>query len=151
MVVPLEVLAEIDHAEAQRLYAAEEAHVGDQELSIFFNVPDPDDLQGEPLSLKEVKKLCPNRFVRSTLFQVSGHAKETAPLKTGDLKHKGLAKVLLPRFIQKEQALPNNHQIAIYFIQQTYVQDILRRGVDWNDRPGNAGIGKECPVDKAHA
>ena len=117
MAVPPEFLAEIDHAEAQRLYAAEEAHVGDQDLSIFFNIPDPDNLQGEPLSLKEVKKLCPNWFVRSTLFQVSGHAKETAPLKTGDLKHKGLAKILLPRFIQKERALPNNHQIAIYFIQ----------------------------------
>ena len=116
MAVPPEVLAEIDHAEAQRLYATEEAHVGDQDLSTFFNVLDPDDLQGEPLRLKEVKKLCPNRFVRSTLFQVSGHAKETAPLKTGDLKHKGLAKILLPRFIQKERALPNNHQIARYFI-----------------------------------
>ena len=117
MAVPLKVLAEIDHAEAQRLYAAEEDHVGDQDLLIFFNVPDPEDLQGKPLSLKEVKKLCLNWFVMSTLFQVSGHAKETAPLKTGDLKHKGLAKVLLPRFIQKERALPNNHQIAIYFIK----------------------------------
>ena len=102
MAVPPEVLVEIDHAEAQRLYATEEAHVGDQDLLIFFNVPDPDDLQGKQLSLKEVKKLCPNWFVRSTLYQVSGHAKETIPLKTTYLKHKGLAKVLLARFIQKE-------------------------------------------------
>ena len=109
MEAPLEVLAEINHVEAQRIYAVEEAHVGDQDLSIFFNVPDIEDLQGEPLSLKEVKKLCPNWFVRSTLYQVSGHAKETTPLKVGDLKHKGLAKVLLARFIQKERALPNNH------------------------------------------
>ena len=151
MVVPPKVLAEIDHGEAQRLYATEEAHIGDQDLSIFFDVPNPNDLQGEPLSLKEVKKLCPNWFVRSTLYQVSGHAKETTPLKTGDLNYKGLAKVLFSRFIQKERALPNIHQIAIYFIQQTQVQDILQRRVDWNDHPRNAGIGKGRPADKAHA
>ena len=116
MEVPPKVLAEIDHAKAQRLYVVEEAHIVDQDLSIFFDVLDRDDLQGEPLSLKEVKKLCPNWFVKSTLFQVSGHAKESAPLKTTNLKHKGLAKILLARFIEKEQALPNNHQIAIYFI-----------------------------------
>ena len=102
MAVSPEVLAEIDHVKAQRIYAKEEAQVGDQDLLVFFNVLDLKDLQGKPLSLKEVKKLCPNWFVRSALFQVSGHAKETAPLKTGDLKHKVLAKVLLPRFIQKE-------------------------------------------------
>ena len=109
MAVPPEVLAEIDHAEAQRIYVQEENQLGTQDLSVFFNYEDPEDLQGKPLSLKEVKKLCPNWFVRTVLYQVSGHAKETAPLKTGDLKHKGMAKVLLPRFIQKEQALPNNH------------------------------------------
>ena len=99
MAVPLEVLAKIDNAEAQRIYAKEEAQVGDQDLSIFFNVPDPKDLQGKPLILKEVKKLCPNWFFMSTIYQVGGHAKETAPLKTLDLKHKGLAKVLLAKFI----------------------------------------------------
>ena len=102
MVVPPEVLVEIDHAEAQRIDAQEETQIGAQDLSVFFNVKDPEDLQGKPLSLKEVKKLCPNWFVTSTLYQVNGHAKESAPLKSTDLKHKGLAKVLLARFIQKE-------------------------------------------------
>ena len=68
MAIPPKVLAEIDHVEAQRIYAKEEAQGGDQDLSMFFNVPDPKDLQGKPLSLKEVKKLCPNWFVRSTLY-----------------------------------------------------------------------------------
>ena len=102
MAVPPQVLAEIDHAEAKIIYAKEEAQAGDQDLLIFFNVPDPEYLQGTPLTLKEVKKLCPNWFVRSTLYQVSGHAKDNAPLKTTDLKHKGLAKVLLAKFIKKE-------------------------------------------------
>ena len=82
--------------------------MGAQDLSIFFNYANPEDMQGKPLSLKEVKKLCPNWFVRIVLYQISGHAKDNAPLKTIDLKHKGLAKVLLARFIQKEQELPNN-------------------------------------------
>ena len=68
MAAPPKVLAKIDHAEAQKIYAKEKAQAGDQDLAIFFNVPDPKDLQGKPLSLKEVKKLCPNWFVRSTLY-----------------------------------------------------------------------------------
>ena len=68
MVVPPKVLLEMDHAKAQRIYAQEETQFGAQVLSVFFNVKDPEDLQGEPLILKEVKKLCPNWFVRSTLF-----------------------------------------------------------------------------------
>ena len=52
-----------------------------------------------------------------------------------------LAKVLLQRFIQKEQSLPNNNQVAIYFVQQCFVQDILHRRVNWNDKPANAGVG----------
>ena len=102
MAIPSKVIAEIDHVQAQRIYTKEEAQVGDQDLSIFFNVPILEDLQGKPLSLKEVKKLCPNWFVRSTLYQVNGHAKENATLKTIDLKHKGLAKVLLAKFFYKE-------------------------------------------------
>ena len=44
MVVPPKVLAEIDHVEDQRIYIKEEAQVGDQDLLVFFNVPDLDDL-----------------------------------------------------------------------------------------------------------
>ena len=151
MAVPPEVLVEIDPEEAQRIYIKEEHRVGAQDLSVFFNYEDPADLEGEPLSLKEVKKLYPNWFVKTVLYQVSGHAKDNAPLKTTNLKHKGLARILLTRFIQKERAMPNNHQIAIYFIQQTYIQDILQRRVNWDDRPKNAEVGKGRPREKARA
>ena len=136
------VAEDIDHAESQRILTEEALWYGTQNLSTFF-APEQEDanLEGEPLSLKEIKKLCPNFFVRDTLFRVTGRAKETAPLKLSDLQHKGIARVLLRRFIQKERSLPNNNQIAIYFVQQCFVQDILRKRVNWDDKPHNAGVG----------
>lgn len=132
----------IDHGESQRTLKEESLRVGDQDLSTFFEEVEDAGLEGEPLSLKQVQRLCPNHFVKETLFKISGKAKDAAPLKLSDLQHIGLARTLIARFIQKERALPNNNQIAIYFVQQCYVQDILRKKVNWNDRPPNAGVGK---------
>ncbi len=132
----------LDHGEAQRLLNADRERYGNEDFVILTQVDEePEGLEGEPLTLKEVKKLCPNHFVRDSLFRISGRAKETAPLKLSDLQHVDLAKVLLQRFIQKERSLPNNNQVAIYFVQQCFVQDILRRRVNWNDKPANAGVG----------
>ena len=69
------------------------------------------------------------------MFRVTRREKETTPLKCSHLQHMGVAKVLLKRFIQKERSLPNNNQIAIYF-----GQDILRKRVNWDDKPHNAGV-----------
>ena len=44
--------------------------------------------------------------------------------------------------------LPNNNQIVIYFIQQCYVQDILKKQVDWDDKPRNTGVGKGRIAEK---
>lgn len=137
-----DVQAHLDHAESQRILREESLRVGDQDLSTFFQETEDIGLEGEPLSLKQVRKLCPNYFVRNTLFKISGKAKDSAPLKLSDLQHTGLARCLLARFIQKERNLPNNNQIAIYFVQQCYVHDVLRKRVNWNDRPLNAGVGK---------
>lgn len=65
-------------------------------MSIFFEITDNDsELQGEPSSLKEVKKLCPNHFVRDTLFRISGRAKDSLmPVKLLDLKHRTGANLL---------------------------------------------------------
>lgn len=147
------VADDLDHAESQRILKEEQGRYGQQDLSTFFQDPqeDEEDLQGEPLSLKEVKKLCPNFFVRDQLFHISGRAKETAPLKLSDLQHKGLARILLLRFIRQERSLPNNNQVAIYFIQQCFVHYILRRRVNWQDRPRNAGVGLGRVGDRAAA
>ena len=145
------VAEDIDHAESQRILTEEALRYGTQNLSTFFAQQEDPNLEGEPLSLKEIKKLCPNYFLRDTLFQVTGKAKETAPLKLSDLQHKGIARVLLRRFIQKERSLPNNNQIAIYFVQQCFVQDILRKRVNWDDKPHNAGVGLGRAAVRAQA
>lgn len=141
----------LDHDESQRILKEESLRVGDQDLSTFFEEVEDAGLEGDPLSLKQVRKLCPNHFVRETLFRISGRAKETAPLKLSDLQHTGLARTLIARFIQKERALPNNNQIAIYFVQQCYVQDVLRKKVNWRDRPLNAGVGRGRIAERMQA
>lgn len=80
------VAEDIDHAKSQRILTEEALRYGTQNLSTFF-APEQEDanLEGEPLSLKEIKQLCPNYFVRDTLFRVTGRAKETAPSKLSDL------------------------------------------------------------------
>ena len=76
MAIPPKVFAKIDLKETQRIVREEEQRIGAQDLSTFFTIKDPFGLEeGETLSLKEVKKLCPNYFVRGTIFQVSGQAK----------------------------------------------------------------------------
>ena len=143
---------ELNYEQAQSIYLAEQIRCSSQDLTTIVLAQDEDDeLEGEPLSLKEVRKLCNNHFVRNTLFRVSGNAKETAPLKLSDLQHVGLARVLLQRFIRQERALPNNNQVAIYFVQQCYVQYILRRRVNWDDRPRTAGVGRGRIADKVAA
>ena len=113
MVVALlpNVAEDIDHAESQCILTEEALRYGGtQNLSTFF-APEQEDanLEGEPLSLKEIKELSPNYFVRDTLFRVTGRAKETAPLKLSDLQHKGIARVLLRRFIQKERSTKSQY------------------------------------------
>ena len=136
----------------EQIYHAEQIRCSPQNLAAIAQIQEDEaGLEGEPLSLKEVRKLCSNHFVRNTLFRISGNAKETAPLKLSDLQHVGLARVLLQRFIHQERALPNNNQVAIYFVQQCYVQYILRRRVNWDDRPRTAGVGCGRIADKVAA
>lgn len=145
-------MEELNHAEAQEIFKAEQVRCGQADLTHLASIEeDESHLEGEPLNLKECRKLCPNYFVRHQLFRISGNAKETAPLKLSDLQHKGLARVLLQRFIRQERAMPNNNQVAIYFIQQCYVRYILGKKVDWSDRPGTAGVGRGRIAEKVAA
>ena len=143
--------AQINLDEAQQILREESLRVRGQDLSQYFIQTVPEGLEGPPLKMTAVRKLCPNYFVRGTLFRISGRAKDSAPPKLSDLQHVGLARTLLLRFIQKERMLPNNNQIAIYFIQQCYVQDILKKEVDWDDKPRNAGVGKGRIAEKMQA
>ena len=46
-----------------------EKDTGNEDFVILTQVDEePEGLEGEPLTLKEVKKLCPNHFVRDSLF-----------------------------------------------------------------------------------
>lgn len=63
-----DVQAHLNHAEAQRILREESLRVGDQDLSTFFQETEDIGLEGEPLSLKQVRKLCPNYFVRNSRY-----------------------------------------------------------------------------------
>ena len=73
MAIPPKGLAKFDCRGTQQILREEEQRIGAQDSSTFLTIEGPFGLEkGEPLSLKEVKKLCPNYFVKGTIFQVNG-------------------------------------------------------------------------------
>ena len=67
------------------------------------------------------------------------------------MQHVGLSRVLLQKFVEKHRTIPNNHQIAIYFIQQVYCEEILSRQVQWDNVQGNMGVGGGRPEARKKA
>ncbi|WP_447387083.1 hypothetical protein, partial [Streptococcus pseudopneumoniae] len=65
----------INHELAQQIYREEELRVAQGDLTaLASSQEDENDLQGEPLSYRQCRNLCPNYFVRHQLFRVSGNA-----------------------------------------------------------------------------
>lgn len=62
-----------NHALAQQIYREEEIRVAQGDLTtLAASQQDESELQGEPLTYRQCRQLCPNSFVRNSLFRISG-------------------------------------------------------------------------------
>lgn len=148
---------DIDHNEAQRIVTAERSRLRNPQLE-RLDAPLLQDRQliGPPLSLDRCRELCPAHFVTNTLFRPRDPSKQKDPKrkyqpKLSDLQHVGLSRVLLQKFVEKHKTIPNNHQIAIYFVQQVYCEEILGRQVAWENVKANMGVGGGRPSARKKA
>lgn len=148
---------DINFEEAQRIVAEETSRLRNPNLENVIAPPIADrQLIGPPLSLERCRELCPASFVTNTLFRPRDPSKQKDPKrkyqpKLSDLQHVGLSRVLLEKFVEKHKTIPNNHQIAIYFIQQVYCEEILGKQVQWENLRANMGVGGGRPEARKKA
>lgn len=148
---------DINYQEAQRIVAEETSRLRNPNLERVDVLPIANrQLIGPPLSLERCRELCPASFVTNTLFRPRDPSKQKDPKrkyqpKLSDLQHVGLSRVLLEKFVEKHKTIPNNHQIAVYFVQQVYCEEILGRQVQWENLRANMGVGGGRPEARKKA
>lgn len=148
---------DINHVEAQRIVSEERTRLRNPQLENVVVPPvEERELLGPPLSLDGCRELCPTTFVQNTLFRPRDTTKQKDPNrkyqpKLSDLQHVGLSRVLMQKFVEKHKTIPNNHQIAVYFVQQVYCEEILGRQVQWENIKANMGVGGGRPEARKKA
>lgn len=155
--VPIINEGDLNHDEAQQIITQEKSRLRNPQLEqIHHTTADDRVLVGPPLTLEGCRTLCPTEFVKSTLFRPRDPSRQKDPKrryqpKLSDLQHVGLSRVLMQRFVEKYRTIPNNHQIAVYFVQQVYCEDILGRQVQWENLSANMGVGRGRPEARKRA